>query len=118
MVSSFLVVNHYCLINFNYVVSAVLQTQLFQGRLLATWNYTLIVRMQYYTKILKFFFFFFFLWLPCYRHRIGVARTISRQASYLDKQGERAELWRKQSVNHIACKFLAYFNFRKTINTN
>ena len=50
MVSSFLVVNHYCLINFNYVVSAVLQTQLFQGRLLATWNYTLIVRMQYYTR--------------------------------------------------------------------
>ena len=57
MVSSFLVVNHYCLINFNYVVSAVLQTQLFQGPLLATWNYTLIVRMQYYTKILKYFFF-------------------------------------------------------------
>ena len=38
MVSSFLVVNHYFLINFNYVVSAVLQTQLFQGRLLATWK--------------------------------------------------------------------------------
>ena len=36
MVSSFLVVNHYFLKNVNYVVSAVLQTQLFQGRLLAT----------------------------------------------------------------------------------
>ena len=32
MVSSFLVVNHYFLINFNYVVSAVLQTQYFRSR--------------------------------------------------------------------------------------
>ena len=76
MVSSFLVVNHYCLINFNYVVSAVLQTQLFQGRLLATCNYTVIVRMQYYTKILKYIYIFF-LWLPRYRNRIGVACDIS-----------------------------------------
>ena len=58
MVSSFLVVNHYFLINVNYVVSAELQTQLFQGRLLATWNYTLIVGMQYYTRVLKYLFFY------------------------------------------------------------
>ena len=59
MVSSFLVLNHYFLINFNYVVSAVLQTQLFQGRLLATWNYTLIVGMQYYARVLKYIYFFY-----------------------------------------------------------
>ena len=53
MVSSFLVLNHYFLINFNYVVSAVLQTQLFQGR-----DYTLIVGMQYYARVLKYIFFF------------------------------------------------------------
>ena len=63
MVSSFLAVNHYFLINFNYVVSAVLQTQLFQGRLLATWNYTVIVRMQYYTKILTYIYIYF---MACY----------------------------------------------------
>ena len=31
----------------------------------------------------------------------GVARDISKQALYLDKQGERSELWRKQKVNNI-----------------
>ena len=48
----------------------------------------------------------------------GVAHDISRQASYLDNQVERGELWGKQRVNNISCKFLAYFNFRKTININ
>ena len=48
----------------------------------------------------------------------GVARDISKQALYLDKQGERSELWRKQKVNNISCKFLANFTFRKAININ
>ena len=48
----------------------------------------------------------------------GVAHDISKQASYLDNQVERGELWGKQRENNISCKFLAYFNFRKTININ
>ena len=48
----------------------------------------------------------------------GVEHDVSRQASYLDNQSERGELWRKQRVNNISGKFLAYINFRKTININ
>ena len=48
----------------------------------------------------------------------GAAYDISRQASYLDSQGERGKSWRKQRVTNISCEFLAYFNFRKTININ
>lgn len=72
--------------------------------------------MQYYTKVLKYL-----KWLPRIvdiAMEFGVAHDISRQASYLDNQGERGELWRKQRVNNISGKFLAYSNFRKTININ
>ena len=69
--------------------------------------------MQYYTKVLKYF-----KWYLAIAIEFGVARDISRQALYLDNQGERGELWRKQRLNDNSCKFLAQFNFRKTININ
>ena len=114
MVSSFLVLNHYFLINFNYVVSAVLQTQPFQSRLLATWNYT-----QWSSECNTSRRFWNILnGCLAIAMEFGVARDISKQALYLDKQGERSELWRKQKVNNISCKFLANFTFRKAININ
>ena len=69
--------------------------------------------MQYYTKVLKYF-----KWYLAIAIEFGVAHDISRQALYLDNQGERGELWRKQRLNDNSSKFLAQFNFRKTININ
>ena len=69
MVSSFLVLNHYFLINFNYVDSCIAPT--FSNSTFSKSpfgdlkSYTVVVRMQYFTTVLKYF-----KWLLSYRSGI------------------------------------------------
>ena len=66
MVSSFLVLNHYFLINFNYVDSCIAPNSTFSKSPFGDLKlYTVVVRMQYFTTVLKYF-----KWLPSYRSGI------------------------------------------------
>ena len=117
--ASFLVAdNLYFRVNFNYVDSCNAPNSSFINEV-AFWRPE-IMHWSSECNITRRFWNIF-KWLPRIvdiAMEFGVAHDISRQASYLDNQGERGELGRKQRVNNISCKFLAYFNFRKTININ